>query len=126
MATKIRQGTSNKQVVRFKRKLRIRSRIEGTLERPRLSVFRSNKHLYVQLVDDVKGHTLVAASTSEEELVKDKHGATIDGAKNLGGLIAKRALAKQISKVVFDRSGYLYHGRIKAVADAAREGGLKF
>ena len=125
MATKIRQNTSNKQVVRFKRKRRIRSRIEGTLERPRLAVFRSNCHLYVQLIDDMKGQTLVAASTLEEEL-KGKAGATIDGAKNLGNLIAKRALAKQIAKVVFDRSGYLYHGRIKAVADAAREGGLKF
>jgi large subunit ribosomal protein L18 len=125
MATKIRQNTNNKQVVRFKRKLRIRSRIEGSIERPRLSVFRSNKHLYAQLVDDTKGHTLVAASTLEADL-KDKLGGTIEGAKTLGNLIAKRALAKQISQVVFDRSGYLYHGRIKAVADAAREGGLKF
>jgi large subunit ribosomal protein L18 len=125
MATKIRQNTSNKQVIRFKRKRRIRARIEGTLERPRLSVFRSNKHLYAQLVDDAKGHTLVAASTLEEEL-KEKHGGTIEGAKTLGNLVAKRALAKKISAVVFDRSGYLYHGRIKAVADAAREGGLKF
>jgi large subunit ribosomal protein L18 len=125
MATKIRQHTSNKQVVRFKRKKRIRARVEGTAERPRLSVFRSNKHLSVQLVDDVKGHTLVSASTMEEEL-KGKHGGTIEGAKHLGNLIAKRAQAKQLSAVVFDRSGYLYHGRIKAVADAAREGGLKF
>lgn len=125
MATKIRQNTNNKQVVRFKRKLRIRSRIEGSIERPRLAVFRSNKHLSVQLVDDVKGHTLVAASTLEGDL-KDKLGGTIEGAKALGNLIAKRALAKQISMVVFDRSGYLYHGRIKAIADAAREGGLKF
>jgi large subunit ribosomal protein L18 len=125
MATKIRQHTSNKQIVRFKRKKRIRARVEGSDERPRLSVFRSNKHLYVQLVDDAKGHTLVAASTLEEEL-KDKHGGTTEGAKTLGNLIAKRALAKKISKVVFDRSGYLYHGRIKAVADAAREGGLQF
>lgn len=90
-----------------------------------MSVFRSNCHLYVQLVDDVKGHTLVAASTAEEEL-RDKVGGTIEGAKTLGNLVAKRALAKNISQVVFDRSGYLYHGRIKAVADAAREGGLKF
>jgi large subunit ribosomal protein L18 len=125
MATKIRQNTSNKQVVRFKRKRRIRARIEGSHERPRLAVFRSNRHLSVQLIDDMKGHTLVSASTLEEEL-KDKHGGTIEGAKGLGNLIAKRALAKQISQVVFDRSGYLYHGRIKAVADAAREGGLKF
>jgi large subunit ribosomal protein L18 len=125
MATKIRSGTSQKQVIRFKRKKRIRSRIEGSTEKPRLSVFRSNRHIYVQLVDDVKGHTLVAASSLEEEL-KDKVGGTIEGAKTLGNLVAKRALAKNISQVVFDRSGYLYHGRIKAVADAAREGGLKF
>jgi large subunit ribosomal protein L18 len=125
MATKIRRMTSQKQVVRFKRKLRIRARVEGTPEKPRLAVFRSNRHIYVQLVDDAKGHTLVAASSLEEEL-KDKVGGTIEGAKTLGNLVAKRALAKNISQVVFDRSGYLYHGRVKAVADAAREGGLKF
>lgn len=125
MATKIGRKTSQKQIVRFKRKRRIRARLEGTLERPRLSVFRSNKNIYVQLVDDVKGHTLVAASTQEEEL-KGKMGASIEGAKTVGNLIAKRALAKSISQVVFDRSGYLYHGRIKALADAAREAGLKF
>ena len=125
MATKIRLRTSNKQVVRFKRKTRIRSRIEGTVEKPRLAVFRSNKHLYAQLVDDIKGHTLCAAATNEEEL-KEKGGASIEGAKSLGNILAKRALAKKISAVVFDRSGYLYHGRIKALADAAREGGLKF
>src|SRR4051794_2718838 len=101
MATKIRQGTSQKQVVRFKRKKRIRARVEGTLERPRLSVFRSNKHIYVQLVDDQKGHTLVAASSSEEEL-KSKVGSSIDGAKTLGNMVAKRALAKNISQIVFD------------------------
>lgn len=125
MATKIRRKTSNKQVVRFKRKLRIRSRVEGTIARPRLSVFRSNQNLFVQLIDDVKGNTLVAASTLEEDM-KGKVSSSIEGAKKLGGLIAKRALAKNISQVVFDRSGYLYHGRIKALADAAREGGLKF
>ncbi len=125
MATKIRRGTSQKQVVRFKRKRRIRARVEGSTEKPRLSVFRSNRHLYVQLIDDAKGVTLVAASTNEEEL-RDKVGGTIDGAKTLGGLVAKRALAKNITSIVFDRSGYLYHGRIKALADSAREGGLKF
>lgn len=125
MATKVRNRTNPKQVVRFKRKRRIRARVDGNMERPRLSVFRSNKHIYVQVVDDVKGHTLVAASTLEEEL-KDKIGDTIEGAKTLGNLVAKRALAKNISQVVFDRSGYLYHGRIKALADAARESGLKF
>jgi large subunit ribosomal protein L18 len=125
MATKIRRQTSSKQVVRFKRKRRIRARIEGTIEKPRFSVFRSNRHIYAQLVDDVKGHTLVAASTMEEEL-RSKVSGTIEGAKTLGQLVAKRALAKNISQVTFDRSGYLYHGRIKALADAAREGGLKF
>ena len=125
MATKIRMHTSQKQKVRFKRKLRIRSNIEGTVDRPRLTVFRSNKGLYAQLVDDVKGHTLVAASTLDEE-VKGKANASIEGAKTLGLMLAKRALAKKISTVVFDRSGYIYHGRIKALADAAREGGLKF
>jgi len=125
MATKIRRVTSQKQIVRFKRKKRIRARLEGNTERPRLSVFRSNKHIYVQLVDDVKGHTLVAASSAEEEL-KEKVGSSIEGAKTLGNLVAKRAMAKNITQVVFDRSGYLYHGRVKALADAAREGGLKF
>ena len=125
MATKIRLHTSNKQVVRFKRKLRIRSKIDGTTERPRLAVFRSNKQIYAQLIDDVKGHTLVAASTLDEEL-KGKVGSTIEGAKSLGNMLAKRALAKKISTIVFDRSGYIYHGRIKALADAAREAGLKF
>lgn len=125
MATKIRVHTSNKQAVRFKRKKKIRSKIEGNAGRPRLSVFRSNKQLYAQLVDDAKGHTLVSASTLDEEL-KGKVGSTIEGAKSLGGMIAKRALAKKISEIVFDRSGYIYHGRIKALADAAREAGLKF
>ena len=125
MATKIRLNTANKQKVRFKRKKRISSNLEGTAERPRLCVFRSNRNLYVQIIDDVKGHTLVAASTTEEEL-NEKTGATIEGAKTIGNLAAKRAIAKNITTVVFDRSGYLYHGRIKAVADAAREGGLKF
>ena len=125
MATKIHRVTSYKQIVRFKRKKRIRARLEGTLERPRLSLFRSNRHIYIQLIDDVKGHTLVAVSSTEEDLKKDT-GATMDGAKTLGNLVAKRALAKNISQIVFDRSGYLYHGRVKALADAAREGGLKF
>jgi len=125
MATKIRRKTNSKQVVRFKRKRRIRAKVEGTDGRPRLAVFRSNKHLYVQVVDDLKGHTLVSASTLEAEL-KDKVSGNIEGAKTIGNLVAKRALAKNIAEVVFDRSGYIYHGKLKAVADAAREGGLKF
>src|SRR5262245_4846454 len=122
MATKIRARTNNKQVVRFKRKRRIRSTLEGTAERPRLSVFRSNKNLYVQIIDDLAGRTLVAASSLDKEATQ-KNGANIASAKNLGALIAKRALANKISKVVFDRSGYLYHGKIKALADSAREAG---
>ncbi|NBT36246.1 MAG: 50S ribosomal protein L18, partial [Betaproteobacteria bacterium] len=123
MSKKIGRQTSNKLVVRFKRKTRIRATLEGTTERPRLAVFRSNKHISVQVIDDTKGVTLVAATTQEEEL-KNKVGGSVEGAKSIGGLIAKRALAKNISQVVFDRSGYLYHGRIKALADAAREAGL--
>ena len=125
MSTKISRKTSEKQRVRFKHKKRIRSRIEGSAERPRLVVFRSNKHIYVQLIDDLKGHTLAAASTAETDL-KDKVGNTIEGAKRVGDLIAKRALAKNVKQAVFDRSGYIYHGRVRALADGAREGGLKF
>jgi large subunit ribosomal protein L18 len=125
MATKIRRMTSPKKVVRFKRKRRIRGRVEGSVERPRLSVFRSNQHLHVQLVDDMKGHTLVSVSTLEGDL-KGQVKPTIEGAKQVGNLVAKRAMAKNITQIVFDRSGYLYHGRIKALADAVREGGLKF
>jgi len=125
MATKIRHRTSQKQVVRFKRKRRIRAKVEGSSERPRLSVFRSNRNMFVQLVDDIKGHTLVSVSSLEEEF-KGKSRGSIDGAKMIGNLVAKRALAKNISQIVFDRSGYLYHGRIQALAEAAREAGLKF
>lgn len=126
MAIRIGKRTDEKKKVRFKRKRRIRSRVNGTAERPRLAVFRSNQHIYVQLVDDVKASTMVSASTLEEELRAQKLRPTIDGAKTIGNLIAKRALAKNINEVVFDRGGYLYHGRIKALAEAAREGGLKF
>jgi len=125
MATKIRHRTSQKQVVRFKRKRRIRAKVEGSTERPRLSVFRSNRNMFVQLVDDMKGHTLVSVSSLEEEF-KGKSRGSIEGAKMIGNLVAKRALAKNISHIVFDRSGYLYHGRIQALAEAAREAGLKF
>jgi len=125
MSKKIGRQTSNKLVVRFKRKRRIRGALEGTTERPRLAVFRSNRHISVQVIDDAKGTTLVSATTLEAEL-KGKVSGSVEGAKAIGGLIAKRALAKNISQIVFDRSGYLYHGRVKALADAAREGGLKF
>jgi large subunit ribosomal protein L18 len=124
MATKIGNKTSRKQQIRFKHKKRIRSKIFGTAERPRLVVFRSNANLYAQLVDDGKAHTLVAASTTEKEL--NKSVSNIEGAKQVGQLIAKRAQAKGVKSVVFDRGGYLYHGKIKALADAAREAGLQF
>jgi len=124
MATKIRNATSTKQKVRFKHKKKIRSKIIGTAERPRLVVFRSNANMYAQLIDDGRTHTLAAASTVEKELTKSC--SNIDGAKQVGQLIAKRAQAKGIKNVVFDRGGYLYHGKIKALADAAREAGLQF
>ena len=125
MATKIRKRTSEKQAIRYKRKRRIRAKIEGTTAHPRLSVFRSNSNIYAQLIDDVKGVTLAAASSSDEE-VKVGSAGGVEGAKAVGQLIAKRAQAKGILAVTFDRSGYLYHGRVKALAEAARESGLKF
>jgi large subunit ribosomal protein L18 len=125
MSTKIRKNTSEKKIVRFKRKARIRSVLAGTAERPRLTIYRSNKFLYAQIIDDVAGKTLVSASTLEKDLRADTSG-NIESAKTLGTLLAKRAKDKSIDKVVFDRAGYIYHGRVKALADAAREAGLKF
>jgi len=125
MATKIRSPTSEKQQIRFKRKKPIRAKIEGTSAQPRLSVFRSNANMYAQLIDDLKGVTLVSASTLDEGL-NVKSPSSSEGAKAVGNLLAKKALAKKINAIIFDRSGYLYHGRIKALADGAREGGLKF
>jgi len=126
MSMKVGKHTNPKAIVRAKRRKRIRAKLEGTAEKPRLAVFRSNKHLSAQLIDDVKGHTIAAASSSEEDMRKKPVKNTIEGAKTIGQLIAKRALAKSVAEVVFDRSGYLYHGRVKAFADAAREAGLKF
>jgi len=103
---------------------RIRSRVSGTQERPRLAVFRSVKHIYAQVIDDQQGHTLVAAGSTEKDL-KGK-GGNVGGAKLIGKTVAERAKEKGITKVVFDRGGYLYHGRVKALADAAREAGLEF
>ena len=116
-----------KIVGRERRKLRIRKKVEGTPERPRLSVFRSSKHIYAQVIDDVGGKTLAHAST----LSKDLKGSLdednkVDAAKKVGALIAKICKEKQIGKVVFDRNGYLYHGRVSALAQAAREAGLDF
>jgi large subunit ribosomal protein L18 len=103
---------------------RIRKKLQGTAERPRLNVYRSLNHIYVQVVDDLNGKTLVSASTAESE--GKKSGGNVAAAKEIGKAIAERAKAKGITKVVFDRGGYIYHGRVKALADAAREGGLKF
>jgi large subunit ribosomal protein L18 len=103
---------------------RIRNRLAGTQERPRLAVFRSLNHIYAQVIDDGPGHTLVAAGSTEKDL-RGK-GGNVEGAKLIGRLVAERARNKGITHVVFDRGGYLYHGRVKALADAAREAGLEF
>jgi large subunit ribosomal protein L18 len=114
-------------VGRDRRKLRIRRKISGTPVRPRLTVFRSSKHIYAQVVDDVAGTTVAHASTLSRDVRSDVSEATkSDAAKKVGAAIAKLLLSKGIDKVVFDRNGYLYHGRVRALADAAREAGLKF
>ena len=105
---------------------RIRKRISGTDKCPRMSIFRSKKHIYVQIINDLDGKTIVSASTMEKDLKGMKGRATCEGAKKIGELIAQRAKAKGVEKIVFDRGGYLYHGRVKTLADAAREKGLKF
>ena len=114
----------NKIARRQKIRSRIRGKISGTAERPRLSVFRSNKETYVQLIDDVAGGTIAAASTRDKDFVRT--GNKSEQGKAIGTALAKKAAEKGITEVVFDRSGYLYHGRVKAVAEGAREGGLKF
>ena len=115
---------TDRKMKRTRRHIRVRRKISGTSERPRLCVYRSNNNLYVQVIDDVAGNTLVQASTLDKE-VKTKH-SNKEAAKEVGALIAKRALDKKIETVVFDRSGYIYHGVVKELAEAAREGGLKF
>src|SRR5579872_5550390 len=116
---------SSKNIVRLRIHERIRHRVHGTEERPRLAIYRSLNHIYAQVIDDRKGHTLAAASSSEKNSAV-KSGGNVAGAKEIGKLVAQRAKEKGINKVVFDRGGYLYHGRIKALADAAREAGLEF
>ncbi len=117
----------SRQEVRVKKHMRIRNRFSGTAERPRLAVFRSNNHMYAQIIDDTVGNTLVSASTVEKavkaELEKTNN---VDAAAYLGTVIAKRAIEKGITKVVFDRGGFIYQGKIAALADAAREAGLEF
>jgi len=112
---------------RLVRHARVRKKISGTASRPRLNVFRSNLHISVQIIDDTTGSTLLSASTMEKEFkASGQYGGNIEAAKVIGGLIARRALEKGITTVVFDRGGYLYHGRVAALADAAREAGLQF
>ena len=113
---------SNK--ARLKRHQRVRSKVSGTAQRPRLDVFRSAKNIYAQVIDDVAGVTLVSASTNEKDFTE--YGGNKDAAKKVGLMIAERCKAKGIENVVFDRGGYLYHGRVKELAEGAREGGLKF
>lgn len=115
---------TDRKMERTRRHIRVRRKISGTAERPRLCVYRSNSNIYVQIIDDVAGNTICQASTLDKE-VKIKH-ANKEAAKEVGALIAKRAKAKKIETVVFDRGGYIYHGVVKELAEAAREGGLKF
>ena len=117
----------SRDAARRKRHYRIRNRVNGTASMPRLAVFRSNKHIYAQIIDDVAHNTLVAASTVESEVASTvEHTSTVEAAIAVGACVAKRALEKGITEVVFDRGGYLYHGKVKALADSARENGLKF
>jgi len=108
------------------RKARVRKVINGTSERPRLSIYRGNRHIYTQIIDDTKGHTIASASSQCEEIRDKIKGFTIETAKQVGLLLAAKAKEKGVEQVIFDRSGYRYHGKVKALADAAREGGLKF
>ena len=114
----------SKGIIRKRVHKRIRRKVAGSTARPRLAVFRSVKHIYAQVIDDTVGHTLAAASSNEKSGIKS--GGNVAGAKAVGKLLAERAKEKGVKSVVFDRGGYLYHGRVKALADAAREGGLEF
>ncbi len=112
--------------LRIRRHDRVRRRVIGSPERPRLAVFRSNEHIYAQVIDDTAGQTLVSASTVEKSLADQLNGTKIERAKAIGSAIAERARAAGVTKVVFDRGGFRYHGRVQALADAAREAGLEF
>jgi large subunit ribosomal protein L18 len=120
-------SASKRRLARQKKQRRLRNRIKGSPERPRLSVFRSAKHIYAQIIDDVGGCTLASASTCDKEAKGNaSFESKIAAAEFVGKVVAERALKKGVSTVVFDRNGFLYHGRVKAVSDGAREGGLKF
>jgi large subunit ribosomal protein L18 len=116
--------SKERRVARMKRQARVRKKVSGSAERPRLCVFRSTKHIYAQIIEDETGKTLAAASTVADDTAK--YSGNVEAAKVVGKQIAEKALAKDIKQVVFDRNGFLYHGRIKALADAAREAGLTF
>lgn len=127
MSSKIRNYTNPRQVIRLLKKVRIHRKLSRSRKpRPRLVVYRSNSFLYAQIVDDLKGHTLAQANTAEKDFGAKGSRKNLEAAKALGSLIGKRAKEKSIESVVFDRNGYNYHGRIKAVAEAAREAGLQF
>ena len=115
---------TDRKFERARRHARVRTKVSGTAERPRLCVYRSNSNIYAQIIDDVAGNTLVSASTLDKEVKIKK--SNIEAAKEVGALIAKRATAKNIKSVVFDRGGYVYHGVVKELAESAREGGLEF
>jgi len=120
-------GTLGKKLDgRDRRRVRVRKKVFGTAERPRLNIFRSAKHIYAQVIDDIQGVTLAAASTQSKELQGKLEGTKTDRAKQVGMLVASHCKAKNIGQVVFDRNGYRYHGRVRAVADGAREAGLEF
>lgn len=119
-------GRRSPRELRVRRHFRLRKRVSGSSERPRLNVFRSNVHIYAQVIDDVQGHTLAAASTNEKGWPADAPKAKTEQAALIGRLVAERAQAAGVTKVVFDRGGYKYHGRVKALAEAAREAGLSF
>lgn len=123
MRIRTSKHTATRVVAREKKKLKIRKRVIGSAERPRLCIFRSSKHVYAQVIDDATGTTIASASTLDTDGVT---GANKDACAAIGKEVAKRAVAKNIKQVVFDRNGYLYHGRVKSLADAAREGGLEF
>ena len=117
----------SRQLVRAKKHMKIRNRFSGTAERPRLAVFRSNNHMYAQIIDDTVGNTLVSASTLEKEIKAELEKTNnVDAAAYLGTVIAKRAIEKGIKEIVFDRGGFIYQGKVAALADAAREAGLEF
>ena len=118
--------SSQRHAGRLRRHRRVRKKITGTAERPRLAVYRSNKHITVQLINDLDGHTVASASTVEPDQLHLGGGSNVDAAKSIGTLVAQRAKAAGVTKVVYDRGGFLYHGRVAAAADAAREAGLEF